>query len=164
MIVYRLESNGPFHEGPFTGGANQVLGFVTDDTLEISPAQAAQVEAEVEGVRGPFQMPPIPEDVDDLNALNDFGRKINRQTGALPSFGFVSMEQYHEWFRTQRVREALFTKVSFSHDPHPKERNNMELHRYEVDEEYVFNAKHQLVFVREYAKDLGVVPYEEAVK
>lgn len=165
MIVLRLESNGPFHEGPFTTNTDIfTLMNVTDDTLEVSPAQAAQVEAEIEGVRGPFQMPAIPEDVDDTASLKAYTREWVSRLGALPSFGFASMEQYHEWFRTPRIREALFTKIRFTHDPRPKERNNMELHRYEVDEKYVFQGHHQVVFPRDYAKDLGVVPYEEAVK
>lgn len=171
MIVYRVHRRGQPQVGPYAVPINPMaflLGASGDGDLKnmLTAADIAQVEASMEGVAGPYQMPPIIEDVDDVDKLQDWA-KAHRDgwKEALPEFGFASIEQYREWFSTPGIRHALYTKVSFEHTIGPvDERNDFELHRYEIADDLVYVAHHQVVFPVSQATDLGVVPYEEAVK
>jgi hypothetical protein len=135
-------------------------------TNTVIPTQAAQSVAYSLGQPGPYDMPGIPDDTLDTKRLDIIGSRI-RHRGHDAVFGFKDIAQYREWFTTPEVRRALFLDVKIGRRTpeeirHPKW-NDLELREFEVPDDDVFVADHQVVFDLDTAKSVRQIPREEAI-
>jgi hypothetical protein len=164
MRIYRLQHQSGKHAGPFAQEFPDPFSFMTGQaSMDPSPALQAQTVAAVTGVTLPFSLPGPFKDGLTESQINEYINRIGYPMDhAGPIFGFASMDQYHEWFTTPLVRKALFTKVDSMNRKHPVD-NDMELRCFEIPDDRVLMAGHQVLFYADDAVNSVQIPRKEAI-
>lgn len=163
MKVYRIEAIKDHTHGPFNPPSNErdeFLAMIYGTRQEMIPAEVAQGVAVTLGLEGPFDMPGILKDGVDEKVFNHFIESVWKGS---PVFGFVSMDQYHEWFRTPEIRRALYVRASAGYHFSDPKKASMELREYEVPDAKVIVTPHQVAFSLDDAKSIRVVSRKEAI-
>lgn len=168
MKVYRLEYKHVKEMGPF--GEYPAWALVAAGVPNVSPearppAEVAQVVALTLDQKLPYRFRKIVDDipVERVGDLRHFAREADKRHHLLVH-GFTSMEQYHEWFSSPEQRKALFTNIGFgSGADKGNGYNDLELRCFNVPDDKVFVADHQVVFALEDVISSKAISRKEAI-
>lgn len=164
MKVLRLEYKhlkevGPFAEIPTWG--LMAAGVPGVSVEVVPPAEVAQYVAITLGQQRPYRLRPVRDDIpaSRRKEMSDFVAKAGDK---LLNHGFASMKQYREWFSTPEQRAALFANTTFDRNDTTKY-NDLELRCFEVPDDKVFVADHQVLFSLDDVISSKAVSRKEAI-
>lgn len=144
MRIFRIEGRDDPSFGPWgdpIGGL--MLAMMPDEIrLMITPIGLADDVADMTG-----KLPPSKHD-----APYKDGIPLHIVQKGTYHCGFVSIEQYHEWFETRLIRKSLF------------QRFKLVVREYEVADDRVFLGRHQVMFRFEDATEIRVLTKAEAIR